>query len=69
MTVTELLPTLKQLNRYEKIRVVQILIDDIAREEAAFFESGKQYEVWSPYESYEAAAILHKMLEERKQNV
>ena len=51
------------------MRVVQILIDEIASEEAAFFEPGKQYEIWSPYESYSAAAVLTKMLEENKQNV
>ena len=69
MSLTELLPSLKKLNRFEKMRVVQILIDEIAGEEAAYFDPGKQYEVWSPYESYEAAAVLDKMLEENKQNV
>ena len=58
MSLTELLPSLKQLNRFEKMRVVQILIDEIASEEAAYFDPGEQYEVWSPYESYEAAAVL-----------
>ena len=69
MSISEVLPELKRLNRYEKMRVVQILIDEIAAEEAAFFEPGGEYEVWSPYESFEAAETLSRMLEEEKRNV
>lgn len=69
MTLNEILPSLKRLDRFEKMRVVQILIDEIVSEEATYFESGKQYEIWSPYESHSAAAVLEAMLEEKQQNV
>ncbi len=68
MTVTEILPSLRQLNRYEKMRVVQILIDEIAEEEILFGQNQK-HEFWSLYNSFEAARTLQKMLEDEKQNV
>ena len=68
MTITEVLPTLKALNYRDKIRAIQFLANEVAREEEEeiFFEEGKTYEVWSPYESYEAAGQLEKMLDEGK---
>ena len=68
MSLAEVLPNLKTLNRAEKLRVVKILIDEITQEEASFFESGAEYEIWSPYDSYDAAAKLQQMLEENKSN-
>jgi len=68
MSLAEVLPNLKTLNRSEKLRVVKILIDEITQEEASFFESGAEYEIWSPYDSYDAAAKLQQMLEENKSN-
>jgi len=68
MSLAEVLPNLKTLNRSEKLRVVKILIDEITQEEASFFESGAEYEIWSPYDSYDAAAKLRQMLEENKSN-
>ena len=69
MSLTEVLPSLKSLNRSEKLRVVKILIDEITQEEESFFESGAEYEVWSPYDSYDAADKLRQILEESKSNV
>ncbi|MDQ3042619.1 MAG: hypothetical protein M3R11_09640 [Acidobacteriota bacterium] len=66
MSLAEVLPNLKTLNRSEKLRVVKILIDEITSEEESFFESGAEYEIWSPYDSYDAAEKLQQMLEENK---
>ena len=63
MTITEVLPTLKTLNRKDKIRAIQFLANEVVKEEL-YFEEGKTYEIYSPYESYEAAAQLRKLLEE-----
>ncbi len=68
MSLAEVLPSLKNLNRSEKLRVVKILIDEISGEEESFFESGAEYEIWSPYDSYDAAEKLRQMLEENKPN-
>ena len=64
MTITEVLPTLKALNHKDKIRAIQFLANEVAKEEEIFFEEGKTYAVYSPYESYEAAEQLRKLLEE-----
>lgn len=66
MTAAELLPTLKALNHTEKIRAIQFLANEVAREEEVFFEEGKTYEVWSPFESFEAAEQLRKLIEEKE---
>ena len=79
MNLTEVLPSLKQLSRTEKLRVVHILIDEIAAEEndsmteehkelERIFGNGRTYEVPSLYDSYEAAAKLNRLLEEQKAN-
>jgi hypothetical protein len=48
--------------------VVQSLINELAEEEATYFKSGSQYEVWSPFDAAGAAQVLGKMLEEDKQS-
>lgn len=57
---------LHQLNRADKLRAVQLLVNDLALEEFGIVP-GAEYEVWSPYDSAEAAIILTKMLEEYRQ--
>lgn len=55
---TELLPSLKELSRADKLRAMQFLVFELAREEDALFKPGVSYPVWSPYESFEAANVL-----------
>lgn len=62
--LVELLPTLRELNRADKLRAVQYLVSEIAREEDATFDPGEVHPIWSPYESYEAAGVLLAALEE-----
>ena len=66
MTITEVLPTLKALNHKDKIRAIQFLANEVAKEEEVFFEEGKTYEIWSPFEAFEAAEQLEKLLEEKE---
>lgn len=66
MTITEVLPTLKALNRKDKIRAIQFLANEVAKEENVFFEEGKNYEIWSPFESYEVAEQLTNLLKENE---
>ena len=67
MTIVDLLPTLRALPRVEKLRVVQFLIGEIAREEEPQpFISGAAYPVWSPYDAFEASATLQDLLEQEK---
>jgi hypothetical protein len=64
MSLTELLPHLHSLPRNEKLRAIQLLAEDLAREEPAnLLEPGQSYPVWSPWDAHEAAALLLKLLE------
>lgn len=67
MISEHLIEELRQLNRVEKLRVIQMLANQIAEEETILANS--EYEVWSPYDAPGAAAILTEMLEEdRRRN-
>lgn len=58
---------LDKLNRVEKLRVVQMIVEQLAQEEGML--TLREYEIWSPYDSPGAAAILLEVLEEdRRKN-
>ncbi len=58
MTVTELLPILHKLNRADKLRVMQFLITELAKEEETLLTAETTYPMWSPHTAFEAADIL-----------
>ena len=62
----ELLPSLKELSRADKFRVMQFLVFELAKEEDALLKSEMSYPVWSPYESFEAANVLLDALKAEK---
>lgn len=64
MLPEQLMNELHHLDRPDKLRAIQLLINDLALEEEVNFVPGAQYEIWSPYDSAEAATILNKLLEE-----
>jgi hypothetical protein len=64
MSMTELMPVLQTLSRADKLRVIQFLAQDLARaEDSSPLEAGKSYPVWSPYDAFDAAVTLAKLLE------
>ena len=67
MLSSELLAEVHRLNRAEKLRLMQLLVNELAAEEA-ILDPAVQYEVWSPYASAEAAATLQRLLEEDKKS-
>ncbi len=68
MLTSELVAQLHDLNRAEKLRVVQLLVNDLAADtNAEALEDGAVYEVWSPYDAAGAAETLEQMLLERHQ--
>ena len=69
MSLAEVLPNLKTLNRADKVRAIQFLANEIAREEGIWFEENQQLEFFSLHDSFEAAEVLMKLLEEQKANV
>lgn len=64
MLSTELLSTLQALDHADKLRVMQFLVNELAREEGALLPAGTLYEVWSPYNAPAAAGALLQMLQE-----
>ncbi|MCI0617629.1 hypothetical protein L0244_32035 [bacterium] len=62
MALTELLPELQTLNRADKLRVMQFLVLELAKEEDSLLKSGMPYPVWSPYDAFGAANTLLSLL-------
>jgi hypothetical protein len=63
----ELLPAIRSLTRADKLRVIELLAGDLAREEnPPLLEAGASYPIWTPLFAEEAAAVLLKELEKVK---
>lgn len=63
MSTADLFPTLRGLSRAEKLKVMQFLIAELAKEEEATLQAGATYSLWSPLNSHEAARKLSQLLE------
>ncbi|MEG3877759.1 hypothetical protein QT972_10295 [Microcoleus sp. herbarium7] len=67
MSLAELLPKLQELSRADQLRVIEFLASQLSKQETlSLLEPGRTYEVWSPYDAFEAADVLGRMLEEDK---
>lgn len=67
MSLAEILPKLQELSRADQLRVIAFLASELSKQETlSLLEDGRTYEVWSPYDAFEAANVLGKMLEEDK---
>jgi len=66
MVSTELISTLKNLNRSDKFQIMQILISELAEQEIDLIRSDQDYPVWSPYDAVEAADTMLKVLKRAK---
>ena len=62
MTIAELFPTLKNLDRADKLKIMQFLITELAKEEELTLQSDTTYPVWSPFNSHEVAHQLAQLL-------
>ncbi len=62
MISTELLNTLRALDRAEKLHVLQVLVSELAQEEAHLLRPNMTYTVWSPYDAYEAAEAMLNLI-------
>lgn len=66
MVSPELLNTLQELNRADKLYILQVLISELAQQESDLIKSGQSYPVWSPYDAYEAANTMLEVLQATK---
>jgi hypothetical protein len=65
MNSEELSAELHKLNAIDKLRAMEVLVVDPATKEQAQLIPGKEYEVWSPYDSAGAAETLTKILDRK----
>ncbi|MGH2415519.1 MAG: hypothetical protein ACRDEA_17880 [Microcystaceae cyanobacterium] len=63
MTAAELFPTLRSLSRADKLKVMQFLVVELAKEEEPSLQPGATYTLLSPLNSHEAAHKLAQLLE------
>ena len=63
MTLTEILPSLNQLNHREKLEAVQSLFYEFALE-FSLLDNNISYPYYSVYDSFEAGDALIKLLEQ-----
>ncbi|MFM2060425.1 MAG: hypothetical protein RLZZ507_95 [Cyanobacteriota bacterium] len=67
MNAIELFPTLRNLTRADKLKVMQFLVSELAKDEEPSLEQGATYSIVSPLNSHAAAHQLAQLLEADKQ--
>ncbi len=68
MSLAEVLPEVQSLSRLDKLRLIQLLAQELERESGGTIEPGQSYPVASPDQAFTAAAALLKALEEDKRH-
>lgn len=68
MSIAEIIPAVRALPRSEKFRLVRLLLDDLAGEEAllAGIKQGQEFPIYTPEFAPEAAAQLATLLQEQE---
>ncbi len=66
MSLAEVLPEVQTMSRLDKIRLIQILAQELERDEGELIEPGRSYPLWSPDRAFTAADALLQALEEEK---
>jgi hypothetical protein len=62
MVSSELVSTLRELSRSDKLYIMQLLISELAQQETDLIKPEQSYPVWSPYDAVEAADVMLKVL-------
>jgi hypothetical protein len=65
--ITELLSRVRVLPRADKLRLMQFLVSELAREEGiTLLQSDGDYPIWAPYDAFDAATTLLNALKEEQ---
>ncbi|NEQ34374.1 MAG: hypothetical protein F6K04_25885 [Leptolyngbya sp. SIO4C5] len=68
MTLSEVLPSIRQLSIIEKLKLIRILAEDLeTAEDISPLEPFKTYDLPTPYNSFGAGAALIQALEQADQ--
>lgn len=63
MTLAEMIPAIRELPALDKLHLIRILAEELdAASENLFFAPGATYPIYSPFDSYDAAATLMNAL-------
>jgi hypothetical protein len=62
MSLAELVPAVRELPLFEQLHLIRVVLEDIEVREKLGVRSGQEVPIWSPWDSYEAAAVLADML-------
>jgi hypothetical protein len=69
MSIADVLPTVRSLTRADQLRLIQMVAQELAENEpASLVEPNQVYPVWSPHDSFEAAATLLRVLDQEKRS-
>ena len=68
MEMTQILPELRKLKRADKLYVMQFLVSELAQEENELIQPNVAYPIWSPYDAFDAAATMMRVLKESDSN-
>ena len=60
--LAELIPDAKSLSRVDKLRLIQLLAEELASDEGTDIKANQSYAVWSPDSAFNAADVMLKAL-------
>ena len=60
--LAELIPEAKSLSRVDKLRLIQLLAEELAGDESSTIEASQSYVVWSPDRAFDAADVMLRAL-------
>ena len=60
--LAELIPEAKSLSRMDKLRLFQLLAEELAADEGGGIEANHSYAVWSPDRAFDAADVMLQTL-------
>jgi hypothetical protein len=63
MSLNEVLPDVRALSRFDKLRLIQLVAQELEQDELSLIEQGQSYPIWSPSEAFDAAAELLQAVE------
>ena len=64
MSITEMLPEVRSLSRGDKLKLIQLLAQELERDEADIIEPNRDYPIWSPDSAFAAGATMLEVLAE-----
>lgn len=64
----EWIPEAKSLSRADKLRLIQLLAEELAGDEGSDLKANQSYAVWSPDSAFQAADVMLQALADEKKS-